>query len=77
MGCGLIYVVIIDVENITKENYMNIPEGFGFLISIIIILILISIQFTLNLILKELRAIKNNPAWYDRDKYKKDGGSYE
>jgi hypothetical protein len=37
---------------------MSIPDGFGFLIAIILILILVSIQLTLNMILREIKAIR-------------------
>ena len=36
----------------------SIPQGFILMIILIVIFILISIQFTLNLILKELRSIR-------------------
>lgn len=37
---------------------MNFPSGFYILLLTIIILILISIQFTLNIILREIREIR-------------------
>ena len=54
---------------------MNIPQGFGFIVCLIIIIILVSIQFTLNQILKELREIRKNAVWGDRyrDHDRKDG----
>ncbi len=36
----------------------GLPSGFVFVIVIIVLLILISIQYTLNLILRELREIR-------------------
>lgn len=44
----------------TKESIMQISiYGILFVVSVILILILISIQYTLNLILKELREVRS------------------
>ncbi len=52
---------------------MNIPDGFGFIVALIIIVILVSIQFTLNMILKEVRSLRSSIVWNDRkDDFRKD-----
>jgi hypothetical protein len=46
------------VLSFAVTNMISLTSGFSFMIAIIIILILVSIQFTLNLILRELRSIR-------------------
>ena len=37
---------------------MNLPSGFTFVILLVLMVILVSIQFTLNMILRELKSIR-------------------
>ena len=56
-------------------------SGFTFMIAVIIILILISIQFTLNMILRELKSIRTrlgaDPDGAQRGKERREHGKNE
>ena len=59
-------VAVLCRKGLKQEADMNIPSGFGFIVSLIIIVILVSIQYTLNMILKELKSLRNSVVWGDR-----------
>lgn len=55
---------------------MNLPDGFLFVVVMLLLIILVSIQFTLNMILKEIRTLKQHLSRYSGLKEDSGGVSY-
>ena len=61
--------VTLEVSDSGLRNYGDNMDTYSFFISLVIIIILISIQFTLNMILKEIKSLRNSIVWRRDERY--------